>query len=75
MLQKEKLSHVQSFALHNEMYLTSVREEEYKVPFSRFKEDLEATGLRIKEIVKLWPQDDRFKNPDVGDFVVIIKHS
>ena len=75
MMQEEELSDPQLFALYNEMYLTSVRIEEYKVPFSRFKEDLEATGLKIEEVKKLWPLDDRFDNPYVGDFVVTIRQS
>jgi ubiquinone/menaquinone biosynthesis C-methylase UbiE len=71
MAEKEELNENQLFSLFNEMYLTSIRKEEYKVTYNYFMKDLEATGFEIKKEIKLWPEQDIFGNPKVGDFVVI----
>lgn len=72
MMKTETLSENQLFALFNEQYLTAIRQQEYKVDFDYFKEDLNACGLVIKEQIKLWPKEDVFNNDKVGDFVFLI---
>ena len=73
MMQKENLSETQLFALYNELYLTSVRKDEYKVPYAHFRKDLKKTGFKIIEEKKLWPEDNRFKDQKVGDFVLVLR--
>ena len=75
MMKEEQLSEVQLFALFNEMYLTAVRKEEFKVPYDKFIADLKATGFEVISEVKLWPEDNRFNDPKVGDFVIVFKKS
>ncbi|MDD5625990.1 MAG: class I SAM-dependent methyltransferase [Patescibacteria group bacterium] len=72
MMKTEKLSKNQLFALFNEQYLTAIRHEEYKVNFQYFKDDIEASGMKIKEYIKLWPKKILFHNDKVGDFVFLI---
>ena len=71
MLQTEKLTEKQLFALFNELYLSAIRKEEYKVSYEYLKEDLESTGFQITEEVKLWPKEDLFDDPKMGDFVIV----
>lgn len=73
MMQEGPLSENQLFALYNELYLTSVRKEEYKVPLERFMQDALAQGFYLIQKKKLWPRDARFGNPDVGDFVIVLR--
>jgi ubiquinone/menaquinone biosynthesis C-methylase UbiE len=73
MLAHENLSNEQLFGLYNEMYLTAVREDEYKVPLTRFRIDAQKAGLSLEAEKKLWPPDGRFGNPEVGDFVVTLR--
>jgi len=75
MMNTEKLSENQLFALFNEQYLTAIRHEEYKVDFQHFKDDVENSGMKIKEHIKLWPKEDLFHNDKVGDFVFLIVKS
>lgn len=72
MMKTEKLSENQVFALFNEQYLTSIRKDEYKVDFQHFQDDINSCGMKIKDYIKLWPQEDIFKNDKVGDFVFLI---
>jgi len=72
MISSEKLNKLQLFSLFNEMYLTSVRVEEYKVSYDYFFKDLKKNGLKILEEVKTWPKKDVFDNKNVGDFVFVI---
>ncbi|VVB66346.1 Ubiquinone/menaquinone biosynthesis C-methyltransferase UbiE [Candidatus Gugararchaeum adminiculabundum] len=69
-MKEQKISETQLFALHNELYLTSVRKDEYKVPYARFALDMEKAGLKIVNEIKLWPNDERFNDPKIGDFVI-----
>ena len=73
MLKSEKLSELQLFALFNELYLTSVRREEYKVSFEKLAGDLKDAGFKVDSEEKLWPLDNRFANSQVGDFVLTFK--
>lgn len=75
MMKIEKLSENQLFALFNEQYLTAIRHEEYKVDFQHFKDDVESSGMKIKEHIKLWPKENLFHNDKVGDFVFLIVKS
>jgi len=70
---EQDLNEERLYSLLTELYLTSSRQFEYKVPFERFAEDVGKTGLKIIDEVKLWPLDDRFRNPNVGDFVVVLE--
>ena len=72
-MREQELSEMQLFALFNELYLTSVRKEEYKVTFERLMNELQEAGLVVLDEVKLWPADDRFQNPKVGDFAVTFR--
>ncbi|MDO8538015.1 MAG: class I SAM-dependent methyltransferase [archaeon] len=73
MMKKEKLSETQLFALYNELYLTSVRKEEYKVPYQYLIKQLKTVGLNIIKEKKLWPKNNIFHNSKVGDFVIVFK--
>ena len=73
MLKTEKLTEKQIFALFNEMYLSAIRKGEYKVSYKYLSEDLMATGFKIVKEVKLWPKEDLFNDPKMGDFVFVIK--
>jgi len=75
MMKTEKLSENQLFALFNEQYLTAIRKDEYKVDFQHFKDDVESSGMKIKEHIKLWPKENLFHNDKVGDFVFLIVKS
>ncbi|MBS3094321.1 class I SAM-dependent methyltransferase [Candidatus Pacearchaeota archaeon] len=75
MMKTEKLSDNQLFALFNEQYLTAIRKEEYKVDFQYFKADVENSGMKIREHIKLWPKENLFHNDKVGDFVFLIVKS
>jgi len=75
MMNTEKLSENQLFALFNEQYLTAIRHEEYKVDFQHFKDDVENSRMKMKEHIKLWPKEDLFHNDKVGDFVFLIVKS
>ncbi len=70
MLQSEPLTPEQLFALYNEMFLTSIRRDEFKVTLDHFLSDAKSSGFLIENKTKVWPLDDRFQNPDVGDFVI-----
>ncbi|MFA5105930.1 MAG: class I SAM-dependent methyltransferase [Candidatus Micrarchaeia archaeon] len=67
---EQELSRQQVFALYNELYLTAIRSEEFKVPLAVFEGHAKAAGLEIIKTRRLWPSDGRFGNPDVGDFVL-----
>ena len=73
MLRSERLTEEQLFALYNEMFLTSIRKCEFKVPLARFRQDVQKAGLSIDDLMKLWPEDDRFTDADVGDIVATLK--
>jgi hypothetical protein len=73
MVVSEKLNKHQLFALFNEMYLTSVRVEEYKVDYDYFVKDLRKNGFKITEEVKTWPKKKTFNDKRVGDFVFVIR--
>ncbi|MEK6961382.1 MAG: class I SAM-dependent methyltransferase [Nanoarchaeota archaeon] len=75
MMKTEKLSENQLFALFNEQYLTAIRHEEYKVDLLRFKRDVEASGMKIKEHFKLWPKEDLFHDDKIGDFIFLVVKS
>ncbi len=36
-------------------------------------EDLKSTGFKVIEEIKLWPKEDLFNDPKMGDFVLVIK--
>ncbi|MDD5163626.1 MAG: class I SAM-dependent methyltransferase [Candidatus ainarchaeum sp.] len=73
MMGEEKLNQMQLFALYNELYLTAVRKEEYKVPYNRIISDLQKTGFNVLKEIKLWPKNNKFVDPKVGDFVFVCK--
>jgi SAM-dependent methyltransferase len=72
-MKEEKLSDVQKFALYNELYLTSVRKDEYKVDYKRFMKDFSAAGMRLAREIKMWPPDGRFGDYRVGDFIFVFR--
>ncbi len=72
MINTEELSENQLFALFNEQYLSAIRHEEYKVDLQRFKNDIENSGLKIKEQHKLWPKENLYHNDEVGDFIFLV---
>lgn len=72
MVKSEQLTQEQLFALFNEMFLTAVRMDEFKVPLSHFRDDVTSVGLHIDDVVKLWPSDNPFTD-DAGDFVITLK--
>ena len=72
MLETGQVSETQIFALYNEMYLTSVRRDEYKVSYDVFAADVDSAGFTINRCQKMWPEDKRLGD-DVGDFVVSVE--
>jgi len=72
-LKNENISDNQMFALFNELYLTAIRQDEYKVDFDYLLNDLDNCNLKLKEHFKLWPDTNVFNNEMVGDFVFIIQ--
>ena len=72
MLKEGQLNNEQLFALCNEMYLTAIRQGEYKVSFRQFVQDALAVGLMVRDPERLWPNDERFGDPSVGDFVATL---
>ncbi|MBU1202032.1 MAG: class I SAM-dependent methyltransferase [Nanoarchaeota archaeon] len=72
-LKEQELNPNQAFGLANEMYLTAVRDQEYKVTRKEFVDLVSKKGLKMVEEMKLWPEDDRFRNPEIGDFVMVLK--
>jgi SAM-dependent methyltransferase len=73
MMKHERLNDNQIFALFNELYLTSIRTEEYKVPYEYFTKNLSDTNLKIIDEKKLWPKNKVFNDDKVGDFVIIMQ--
>ncbi|MEK6887453.1 MAG: class I SAM-dependent methyltransferase [Candidatus Aenigmatarchaeota archaeon] len=73
MMKNEKLDSHQIFGLYNEIYLSSIRLDEYKVSYQRIVKDLASVGLKIIRTTKLWPKDNRFSNSKVGDFVFLVQ--
>jgi SAM-dependent methyltransferase len=72
-MKEEKLSDTQKFALYNELYLTSVRKDEYKVDYKRLMKDFSTAGMRLEREIKMWPPDGRFGDYRVGDFIFVFK--
>jgi len=70
---EQRMNRMQEFALYNELYLTAVRKEEFKVPYKRLIRDLKATGFRLAKKTKLWPENGKFKDKKVGDWVIICR--
>lgn len=68
MMRGEKLTQVQLFALYNELYLTAVRKEEYKVPLARFLGDAAQAGLQVVKKECLWPLGQ-----DAGDWLLVLR--
>lgn len=73
MMQTETLNENQVFSLYNEMYLTAIRQDEYKVSKERLESDIRDASLEIEDVIKLWPTDNIFNNPDIGDFVFVVR--
>lgn len=73
MVKTEKINKNQMFALFNEQYLTSIRQEEYKIDYEYFASDIKATGFAMKKVIKMWPKSNIFKNKKVGDFIFLLK--
>ncbi len=57
------------WALYNEMQLTAFRDQEYKVSFEQFEQDLKDAGLKITSKKKLWPSPP-LSHMMAGDWVV-----
>ncbi|MFH1326841.1 MAG: hypothetical protein ABIH59_01810 [archaeon] len=55
------------------MYLSAIRKEEYKVNYDFFVDDLKSAGFKIVKEIKIWPKEDLFEDPKMGDFVFVIK--
>ncbi|GEM_PF-1574220 len=72
-LAEQDLSSDQAFGLANEMYLTAVRNQEYKVTHEEFIDVVSARKLKIVEEQKLWPNGDRFRESTIGDFVIVLQ--
>lgn len=71
---EEELSEVQKFALFNEMYLTAVRKEEYKVFHAWLMADLKTAGLEVVDKEKVWPKKGEFlRYTDSGDHVISVR--
>lgn len=69
----EKLSAKQLFALKNEMYLTAIRKEEYKVSDYQLHEDLLLAGFVVKGSENNTPQllFDCYGQVGVGDEIIV----
>jgi ubiquinone/menaquinone biosynthesis C-methylase UbiE len=73
MMGEEELNPMQLFALYNELYLTAIRKEEYKVPYKRVVSDLQKSGFSIFREIKLWPKNNKLCDPKAGDFIFVCK--
>jgi len=74
-LKEQDINPNQAFGLANEMYLTAVRDQEYKITYEEFVDFISKKGLKIIEEEKLWPKKDRFDDSYIGDFVLVLKNN
>lgn len=69
-----KLTKRQRELLQNFCDLSAAAEEEYKVDYRHFMEDLKQAGIRVDSTEKVWPLDEKtFNDPNVGDFIFIYR--
>lgn len=71
-LKEQKLTSEQAFGLANEMYLTAIRDQEYKISLSEFYKLTK--DFTVSEKVKLWPKNKTFDDSDIGDYVMVLKN-
>ena len=71
--EKNHLSRKQHEALLNIRRLSASGEEEYKVSYQHLMRDLGETGYEVVKLSKVWPSENLFDDPNVGDFIFVVK--